>query len=412
MSRIRGFVAACLALAALTVGSLAFEPAAAMADEVGVTKDQIVLGGYGPITGPAAYIGLGSRDGTELAIKEINDAGGIHGRKLKLLFEDDGFSPSKALAAVKKLVEQDRVFMMMGLSGSNPTVGTVAYLKQAKVPTYIVLASAPQVTHPFDRYMFRGGATESARYGELNAEYLVDFLQARRIAMLSGTDENAKNEGDNTEKILEKWYGVKLMMRAEFKVGDKDFTPQLLQVKGVNPDFIIALAQVPEISIMLRQARELGIRQTIMGSPASLDNAVIASAGLNAEGYTGGWLAGLFLDSTHPDMVKFREAWAKLHPDAPKGRPNLFDQLGYTETYVVAEALKRAGPELTREKLVDALETIENFKVSDIATPRTFTKWHHIGNFNMQYMVVLDQHYVPLRFDPHRESEILKEYRN
>jgi branched-chain amino acid transport system substrate-binding protein len=394
----------------LTLG-LAVIAGSACAQDVGLTKDQILIGGYGPITGPAAYIGLGSRDGTELAIKEINDAGGIHGRKMKLLFEDDGFSPSKALASVKKLVEQDKVFMMLGLSGSNPTVGTVEYSREAKVPSYAVLASAPQYTHPFNRYLFRGGATESVRYGELNAEYLIEFLQAKRIAMLSGTDENAKNEGDNTEKMLEKWYGVKLVMRAEFKVGDKDFTPQLLQAKQANPDIIITLAQVPEVSILLRQARELGIKQTIMGSPAAVDNGVIAGAGLNAEGYTGGWLSGQFLDSVHPDMVKFREAWSKLHPDAPKGRPNLFDVLGYSEMYVVAEAMKRAGPDLTREKLVDALETIENYKVSEIATPRTFTKWHHIGNFRMQYMVVLGQHFVPVRFDPYRESEILKEYK-
>jgi branched-chain amino acid transport system substrate-binding protein len=398
-------------LGAFLTLSLAVIAGPACAQDVGLTKDQILIGGYGPITGPAAYIGLGSRDGTELAIKEINDAGGIHGRKMKLLFEDDGFSPSKALASVKKLVEQDKVFMMLGLSGSNPTVGTVEYSREAKVPSYAVLASAPQYTHPFNRYLFRGGATESVRYGELNAEYLIEFLQAKRIAMLSGTDENAKNEGDNTEKMLEKWYGVKLVMRAEFKVGDKDFTPQLLQAKQANPDIIITLAQVPEVSILLRQARELGIKQTIMGSPAAVDNGVIAGAGLNAEGYTGGWLSGQFLDSVHPDMVKFREAWAKLHPDAPKGRPNLFDVLGYSEMYVVAEAMKRAGPDLTREKLVDALETIENYKVSEIATPRTFTKWHHIGNFRMQYMVVLGQHFVPVRFDPYRESEILKEYK-
>jgi branched-chain amino acid transport system substrate-binding protein len=396
--------------AALAAG-LALTAGAAGAQDAGLTKEQILIGGYGPITGPAAYIGLGARDGTELAIKEINDAGGIHGRKLKLIFEDDGFSPSKALASVKKLVEQDKVFMMLGLSGSNPTVGTVEYSREAKVPSYAVLASAPQYTHPFNRYLFRGGATESLRYGEINAEFLVEFLQTKKIAILSGVDENAKNEGDNTEKMLEKWYGVKVLKRAEFKVGDKDFTPQLLQIKQTDPEIVMCLCQVPEASIMIRQTRELGMKQPIFGGPASIDNGVIASAGLNAEGYTGGWLTATFLDSANPDMVKFREAWAKLHPNAPKGRPNLFDVLGYTEMYVVAEAMKRAGADLTREKLVDALETIENYKISDIATPRTFAKWHHIGNFRMQMMVVLGQHFVPLRFDPRRESEILIDYK-
>src|ERR1700730_16116421 len=94
--------------------------------EDGVTKDAVLIGSYGPITGPAAFIGLGRRDGAALAIQEINAAGGINGRKLQFAFEDDGFSPTKALASVKKLVELDKVFMVFGLSCSNPTVGTIA----------------------------------------------------------------------------------------------------------------------------------------------------------------------------------------------------------------------------------------------------------------------------------------------
>ena len=91
------------AAAALLMLSL---PAAGQ--QQGVTADTITIGAYGPITGPAAYIGLGGRDGMMLAIKEINAAGGVSGRKIAVIFEDDGHSPTKALAAVKKLVEQDR----------------------------------------------------------------------------------------------------------------------------------------------------------------------------------------------------------------------------------------------------------------------------------------------------------------
>ena len=130
--------------------------------------------------------------------------------------------------------------------------------------------------------------------------------------MLSGVDENAKNEGDNTEKMLEKWYGVKLLTRQEFKVGDKDFTPQLLAAKQTNPDIIVTLAQVPEVSILLRQARELGIKLAIMGSPAAVDNGVIAGAGLNAEGYTGGWLSGLFLGFRSPRHGKVSRGVGKV----------------------------------------------------------------------------------------------------
>ncbi len=117
-----------LALAAsLALAAMAAAPARA---EQGVTADSITIGAFGPITGPAAYIGLAGRDGAAMAIKEINAAGGINGRKLNMIFEDDGHSPAKALAAVKKLIDEDKVFMLFNVAGSNGTIGTIDYVKE------------------------------------------------------------------------------------------------------------------------------------------------------------------------------------------------------------------------------------------------------------------------------------------
>jgi branched-chain amino acid transport system substrate-binding protein len=396
-------------LAGAMVAGLVFATSAAIAED-GITDDTVLIGGYGPITGPATFLGLGARAGAELAIKEINEAGGVNGRKLKMIYEDDGFSPSRALSAVKKLVEQDKVFMIDGLSGSNPTLGAVEYSRQSKVPTYVTVASAPAVTHPFNRYLFRGATTETIRYGELNSEFMIDFFQFKRIAILSGLEENLKTEADETERMLGKWYDVKPVMRSEFKVGDKDFTPQLLQVKQASPDLVFVVGQIPEASIIIRQARELGLKQPIQVAPSSVDNALIANLGPASEGLIGLWGAGAFLDSGNPDMIKFRAEWSKLNANAPKGRPNLFDVWGYTEMYVIAEGLRRAGHDLTREKFVDALESIKDYRVSEIATPRTFTNWHHIGNLTQQLMVVVGQHWVPLKWSPLRQSDVLSGY--
>src|SRR6266487_461409 len=147
------------------------------AQQQGVTSDTITIGAHGPITGPAAYIGLAGRDGMLLAIKEINAAGGVNGH-----------SPTKALAAVKKLVEQDKVFAVMSVGGSNATVGAVDYMKEKGVPYYVSIASAPQVTWPHARNLFRGGTTETARYGELYAEFLATHYKAKRIAIISGRE--------------------------------------------------------------------------------------------------------------------------------------------------------------------------------------------------------------------------------
>ena len=148
----RLLLAACAALLCVVL------PAAAQ--QQGVTADTVKIGAHGPITGPAAYIGLAGRDGMLLAVKQINAAGGVNGRKIAVAFEDDGHSPTKALAAVKKLVEEDKVFAVMSVGGSNATVGAVDYMKEKGVPYYVSIASAPPVTWPFARNLFRGGTTE------------------------------------------------------------------------------------------------------------------------------------------------------------------------------------------------------------------------------------------------------------
>src|ERR1700733_14011581 len=366
-------------LTAIAVVMAAFA-ASALAEE-GVTNDTITIGAYGPLSGPSSAIGLGARAGLELAVEQINSAGGINGRKLSVIFEDDAFSPAKALAAVKKLVEQDRVL------------------------------SAPQITHPFNRYFFRGTANESSRYGELYSEFITQFLQLKRVAILSGVDENGKNEGDNLSRYLEKWYGIKPVMRAELKIGDKDFTPQLLQAKAADPEIIALTTAAPEASIIIRQARALGLKQPFFGGGSTVDNVVIANDGFAAEGFMGPWSVPLFPDCQHPDMAKFREACSKRNPNAPKGRPNLFDLWAYGDTYVIAEGLRRAGSDLTREKFIDALETIDNYRVSEVASPRTFTSWHHIGSSKARILGVLGQHWVPLAWEPERSSEIFDDLR-
>jgi branched-chain amino acid transport system substrate-binding protein len=397
--------------ALIAVGMLAFANAAIAQKVNGVTDTEILIGSHGPLTGPAAYIGLGARSGLDLAVEEINAAGGVHGRKLKVLFEDDGFSPAKALAAVKKLVEDNKVFMIFGASGSNPTIGTLDYLRESKVPTYISISSAPAVTRPFSHYIFRGATVETVLYGERFSEFIIEYNKAQRLAIIAGSDELPKNEADATTREMKKNYNLEPVVRVEYKVGDTDFTPQLLKVREANPDLIMINGNLTEAVIIVRQARELGLKQPLFGSGTMVDNSMIAKARAAAEGFMGPWFVPHFIDSNHPDMVKFREAWAKLNPNAPVGRPNVFDYMTYGDMHVVAEGLRRAGRDLTPEKFFAALETLDKWRVSEVAQPRTFTDWHHVGNLNLQMMVIKDGKWVPVSWTPGRESAVLNEFR-
>ncbi len=392
---------------ALAILGVAVTPAPVLAAD-GVTDTTIAIGAFGPITGPAAFIGLGGRDGMNLAIKEINAAGGINGRKLAVLFEDDAHSPSRALAAVKKLVDHDKVFMVFSAAGSNSTIGAIDFVKQRQIPMYVSIASAPQVTQPFNRYLFRGGTTEAARYGEIYSEFLSQGLKAQRNAFISGRDEFSKNEADAVVRHLKSWFNVEAVKRVEFNIGDKDFTPQLLELKQANPQAIMISGHPAEGAVILRQARELGLNQPFFGSGTMVDNAIPANARSAAEGFTAAWLVPLYMGSKHPDMVKFETTWRKEYPNMPTGRPNIFDVLGYGDAYVVAEGLQRAGRDLTIDKFIAALESLRNYRVSMVATPRTFTSEHHIGNLTLQIMQVKNGEWVPVDWEPKRPSDILK----
>jgi branched-chain amino acid transport system substrate-binding protein len=400
-----------LARAARVATITAILPFSVAAQSVqGVSSDTIAIGAFGPISGPAAYIGLAGRDGAALAFKEINDAGGIHGRKIRMVFEDDAHSPARALAAVKKLVELDKVFMILSVGGSNATAGTIDYIKERGLPMYVSIASAPAVTYPFVKTMFRGGTTETARYGELYAEFLQSHYKAQRIAILSGRDEYPKNEADATVTKLKDWFNVVPATRQDFNVGDKDFTPQLSAAQRANADVIAFFGNPAEAALALRQARDLGLRQPFFVGANIVDPAFLAATRGAGEGVKGFSLVPALPGSKLPEMVQWEAKWRKEYPNAPVGRPNNFDLLAYADAYVVAEGLRRAGPALTTATLVSGLEKVSNYRVSAIATPRTFTTKHHIGNLQLSPMEVKGGAWEAIQWTGSRESDILKKY--
>jgi branched-chain amino acid transport system substrate-binding protein len=398
-------------LTVLAGGLIATIAPLAAAQQQGVTPDTITLGAYGPITGPAAYIGLAGRDGMNLAIKEINAAGGINGRKIAVVFEDDAHSPTRALAAVKKLVEQDKVFAIMSVAGSNATVGTIDYLRDKGAVMYVSIASAPPVTWPFARNLFRGGTTESARYGELYAEYLATNAQNKRIAIMHGREEYPRNEAEATIAKLKSWFNIEPVARAEFNINDKDFTSQLITAQKANPDVIAFFGNPAEAAIAMRQARELGLKQPFFVGSNMVDPSLITAARNNAEGVTGFSLIPYLPGSNAPEMKQWEANWRKEYPNAPAGRPNNFDLLAYGDMHVLAEGMRRAGKDLTTDSLIKGLEGIQGYRIGPVATPRTFSNKHHIGNLTLVPMQVKGGEWQPVAWTSKRESDILSRYK-
>jgi branched-chain amino acid transport system substrate-binding protein len=275
---------------------------------------------------------------------------------------------------------------------------------------YVSFASAPGVTWPFARNLFRGGTTEVARYGEVYAELIVDYLKGKKVAIMSGREEYPKNEGDALTKQLAAWYDTTPVKRVEFNIGDKDFTPQLLEVREAEPQVIAFFGNPAEAAIALRQAKELGLSQPFFVGTNMTDQSLITAAREAAEGAIGVSLLPLLPGSSNPDMKEWEAKWKKEYPNLPAGRPNTFDLLAYGDMYVFAEGLKKAGKDLTTDKFIAALESIKDYRISPIATPRTFTTKYHIGNLRLQALQVKNGHWEPIAWEGKRPSDVLSRY--
>src|SRR5579872_1518667 len=161
-------------------------------DTTGVTKDSIKVGILGSLTGPAAIWGSGNRAGAILAFEEANAAGGVNGRKLEWFVEDDETSPPKAIAAFKKLTEQDAVFAVFGPASSAVSAAMVPVMQQSGVPIFISVPSTPAVTEPMIKNVFRAGPLNDRMQGIAVADYVIHKLKGRKIAIVRQSDEYGK----------------------------------------------------------------------------------------------------------------------------------------------------------------------------------------------------------------------------
>jgi branched-chain amino acid transport system substrate-binding protein len=367
-----------MGLAASLVSLSLAGPAAAQRTP-GVTDDTITIGILGSLTGPAAIWGSGNLIAGTMYFTKINEAGGVHGRKIKWIVEDDGSQPPKGIAAFKKLVS-DNVFAVFGPSTSAVVAAARPTLDASGVPTFISIPSTPRATDPFAKNVFRTGPLNDTLQGYLVADFAVGQLKGKRVALLSQSDEYGQRGADSVVKRLKEKHGVTPVAHEVFNVADTDFTSQVLKVRDAKADVLIVYSYIAPSSTIVRQAKQLGVEAKIIGSNATSSRLYPKVVGESAVGVLNVITVADLPESNHPTMAKFREEFERQNPTlVPQGRPDLTDLLAFGGAMVFVEGLKRAGRDLTREKFIAALETIRNFE-SGFSLPTTFTPTDHEGN--------------------------------
>ncbi len=371
---------------------LAVPGLASAADRTGVTADTITIGMFGFYTGAGSFYGTGARDGAMLAINEINAAGGVHGRKLKVIIEDDRSTPAGSIAAARKLIYSDKVFALINQGGSNPLVATLPILKESNVPVLGQMPSSPKVTRPFHRTIFRAASFNDQLQGWLIADFVMQHLKPSRVAILAQSDEYGKVGAQYVIERLQAQYKVAPVAVVEHDRDATDLSAQVLKLKEAKPEVVILYTYLRPGAIYLRQAKELGLGAQVVGSVAAGQRVTVSLAGENAEGAMFFTYLPILEESDNPAMVAFMKKWKAAYPSViDPGRPALPDILGYVATRLFAKALEATGKDLTREGFIEALENVREFSQDGLMMPITFTSTNHDGMSQATFFVIKGQ---------------------
>jgi branched-chain amino acid transport system substrate-binding protein len=379
-------VAAAIGLLALTCSSTAH------AQDNGVTPSEISIGAIGALTGPLAFIGTPGRDSMTVAFNEINANGGVCGRKLHLGFEHAS-SPAESIAAVKKLVEQDKVFILVLASGSTGAAAAADYVRQAGVPTYNIYGSTPIIRNPFAKNVFHGAVVPvEVSAAALISMFYDDGYTPKKFGILAGTYAFPQATLKAAQDIL-KQKGANFTVE-QFDIGARDFTSQLVALQRQSVDSVLVLGSFSEAGFAIKQAREMGManaRWVVDGSAVS--TAIIPILG-NADGIRGYYNAPAFPGQT-PATREFEARLKKHLGSMPQGRPSVYDLIGYGSGYVVAEAIKATNCQLTRDHLIDAWSNLKDAGPAvlgglDITFPESYTPTDHQGVYRIGAAIVKD----------------------
>jgi len=296
---------------------------------------EILVGMYGSLTGDGASFGQSSVEGAQLAVEEVNSAGGLlGGRRIRLLVEDDQSRPEEASNAVTKLITQDKVVAVLGEVASRRTLAAAPVAQKYQVPMITPASTNERVTQVGD-YIFRVCFIDPFQ-GEALAKFAYNDLKARRVAVLKDIQQDYSV--GLTESIQKTFTGLggQVLDPVSYSSGDADFRAILTQVRAQKPDAVFATGYYPEAAIIVRQARELGMMMPMLGGDGWVGDALKNGREALANSFISNHYSG---DNPDPVVQNFKKAYrAKFNRE-----PDSIAALGFDSVKVLADSITRAA---------------------------------------------------------------------
>lgn len=347
--------------------------------EEGVTDNEVRIGVISDLTGPTAIGGIGMADAITSYFKAVNDAGGVNGRKVSVIVEDCAYSPAKAVAAAKKLMAKDGVFAFVSPWGTAPTTALFPIAKKEGIPIAPACTLSTTVYDPFKKNVFAAG-TNYVDQSLFIVDYAINELKMEKpkIGIFCQDDDWGKDHIKGLEMARKK-YDLPPIAIQTYKYDAVEFKSQVINLMKEKPDLVIVASAIKSGGMFLQEAHKMKWDTTFIGSNTLGFLPTLKLAGPYGNGLL---IVNIFAmpDEDVPGMKKLIETSKKYLGDKwmpAKEKIHPYYVYGWANAMIFHEGLKRAGKDLTREKLVKALETLDGFELDGIMGPVTYTSKSH-----------------------------------
>ncbi|MBK8528180.1 MAG: ABC transporter substrate-binding protein [Rubrivivax sp.] len=338
---------------AAAAAALALAGGAALAQQQGVSKNEIVLGSIQDLSGPLAGFGKQLRLGMMLRVDEVNEQGGVNGRKIKLLFEDSGYDPKKAVLAAQKLVNQDKIFMMVGHIGTAQNNAAMPVQFEKNVINFFPVTAAREMYEPFNRLKFAFAATYYDQM-RMTLPKLVREKAAKKVCTIYQDDEFGNEVVRGAEDGL-KTMNMSLVEKTSFKRGATDFSSQVAKMKAAGCDFVVLGTIIRETIGTIGESRKTGFNPTFLGSSAAYTDLIHRLGGKAMDGlYATMTVQNPYTDDSS-QQISF---WAKKYKTKFNEDPAVFSVYGYLVIDSFIQAARKAGANLTTDTFIKAMDTM------------------------------------------------------
>jgi branched-chain amino acid transport system substrate-binding protein len=385
------------AVVAAASGAAVGQPA-----ERGVTATEIVLGTSMPTSGPAAFWGVPISGAMEAWLRHINDQGGINGRRFRLVVKDDGYLPPRAVANTRELVERDNVFALTASLGTANVFAVRDYVIENQTLWITPLAGA-DIWAGFRRnkYLFQVYPSYIEE-GVYLTTYAVTNLKAKNIAVFYQNDLYGQQGTLGIKRGLGRHPGTKLVTQVSYEVTDAEVAAQAQKLRESGADTVVLYATPRHGALIVREMARLGYRPTLLSSFTLLDPAMFALAG---DAWNDIYLASYFpLPGTGDAKVEaVLQTLSRINPALARNPFNAIGGVAFIEAFI--EGIRRAGPTLTKDRVVTAMESLRNWD-GEVIRGVTFgpdrrqgsNRFFMVKSERGQYRKLTDWYTYPTRF--------------